>query len=327
MSRAPKNLISVIVPVYNEALGLKNFHQSLLKILDTKLSSAYELIYCDDGSTDATPALVHSWHTTNPYVMLLRLSRNFGKESVLSAGIAAARGEAILMLDGDGQHPVQAIPQFIDAWKQGAKVVIGIRRSGDHDSRLKLLSSRVFYSLFNRLSMQKMQPGSTDFRLIDKTVQKAFMDLPETDRLTRGLIDWLGFKRVYIDYEAEPRKYGSASYSKRKLFGLAVNSLVSLSPTPLYLSGYLGVVITFLSFLLGCTVLIEQLLLGDPLHWKFTGTAMLGILTLFLVGLVLISQGVMSLYLSSIHGQSKRRPLYIVDYDESIGIDRDTKQD
>jgi len=327
MSKASQPLISIIVPVYNEALGLKNFHQSLLKILDANLSNAYELIYCDDGSTDATPELVRSWHTTNPHVMLLRLSRNFGKESVLSAGIAAARGEAIMMLDGDGQHPVQAIPQFIDAWNQGAKVVIGIRRSSDHDSWLKLLSSRVFYGLFNRLSKQKLQPGSTDFRLIDKTVQEAFMALPETDRLTRGLIDWLGFKRVYIDYEAEPRKYGSASYSKRKLFGLAVNSLVSLSPTPLYLSGYLGVVITILSFLLGCTVLIEQLILGDPLHWKFTGTAMLGILTLFLVGLVLISQGVMSLYLSNIHGQSKRRPLYIIDYDESIGIARDTKQE
>jgi dolichol-phosphate mannosyltransferase len=325
MSTTPHSLISIIVPVYNEALGLEKFHRSLMKVLDTNLSGSYELIYCDDGSTDVTPELVRSWHTINPRVKLLRLSRNFGKECVSSAGITAAHGEAIIVLDGDGQHPVQMIPKFIDAWERGAKVVVGIRQSNNHEGWFKLQSSKVFYSLFNRLSKQKLEPGSTDFRLIDKTVREVFVTLPENNRLTRGLIDWLGFKRVYIDFEARERKYGKRSYSKRKLFGLAVNSLVSLSPTPLYLFGYLGVLITILSFLLGGTVLIEQLILGDPLHWKFTGTAMLGILTLFLIGLVLISQGVMSLYLSNVHGQSKRRPLYVIDYSDSVGISRGTE--
>jgi glycosyltransferase involved in cell wall biosynthesis len=322
MSKPSYELISIVVPIYNEALGLEKFHKSLLKILDKDLTDKYELIYCDDGSTDKSPDLIRSLHNINPRVKLLRLSRNFGKENVLSAGITAARGEAIITLDGDGQHPVQAIPQFITAWEQGAKVVIGVRRSDRHNSWFKRSSSRLFHLLFNRLSEQQLKPGSTDFRLIDKSVQKVFISMPETDRLTRGLIDWLGFKREYIYFTTQPREYGTPSYSYLKLLKLAVNSFVSLSPVPLYLFGFLGVVITILAFLLGGTVLIEQLIIGDPLHWRVTGSAMLGILILFLVGLVLISQGIMSLYISHIHNQSKQRPLFVINYDESVGINQ-----
>jgi hypothetical protein len=177
--------------------------------------------------------------------------------------------------------------------------------------------------MFNKLAGQHMIPGSTDFRLIDRSVQQAFMQLKESGRMTRSLIDWLGFKREYIYFESKARSEGSASYSLHKLVGLAADGLVSMSPRPLYLFGYLGVIITFASLLLGLAVIIEQLLLNDPLSWDFTGTAMLGILILFLVGIVLMSQGILSLYISKISEQSKQRPLYVVDYSGSVGINSD----
>jgi dolichol-phosphate mannosyltransferase len=170
------------------------------------------------------------------------------------------------------------------------------------------------------LAGQELVPGSTDFCLIDQAVQQAFLNFKEDGRITRGLIDWLGFRREFIYFEARARADGSSSYSRQQLMGLAANSFVSLSPKPLYLFGYLGVLITVAALLLGTSVLIEQVILGDPWHWKFTGTAMLGILTLFLVGIILLSQGILSLYISHIHSQSKGRPLYVIDYSGSSGI-------
>jgi hypothetical protein len=167
-----------------------------------------------------------------------------------------------------------------------------------------------------------MVPRSSDYRLIDRSVQQEFIRLQEPDRMTRGLIDWLGFERAYIEYPASARVNGSgtAGYSIAALTKLAANSFVSLSPTPLYLSGYIGILITVGSLLLGAFIIIEQLILGDPWQLKFTGTAMLSTLVLFLVGILLISQGIMALYISHIHSQSKNRPLYIIDQAGSRGL-------
>jgi dolichol-phosphate mannosyltransferase len=314
-------LLSIVVPVYNESTGLFKFHASLIEILRHAGVKDYEIIYCDDGSTDNTAELISGWHATDPQIKLISFSRNFGKEIALSAGIAMAQGQAILMLDGDGQHPVELIPEFINAWKNGAQVVIGLRTTNDI-GWVKRLTTRLFYKLFNKLADQKLIIGSTDFRLIDRKVQQVFLTLPEADRITRGLIDWLGFRRQYIKFAAKKRESGLPGYNLNKLMGLAANSFTSLTLKPLFLFGYLGVLITVASFLLGIVVFIEQPLLGDPWHWKFTGTAMLGILILFLVGIVLMSQGIMSLYVSRIYRQSRQRPLYVVDYDKSIGIEK-----
>jgi dolichol-phosphate mannosyltransferase len=315
--------LSVVVPVLNESAGLRAFHQALTEAVRAAVKESYEILYCDDGSDDDTPAIVRSLRAADSRVKLVRLSRNFGKENALSAGIAEAGGEAILMIDGDGQHPVELIPRFVEAWRGGAQVVIGLRTDNRSESWFKRLGSRWFYRLFNRLTSQQLLPGATDFRLIDRSVQQAFMRLKETDRITRGLIDWLGFRREFVPFKANRRQLDTVSYSPGKLFGLAANSFVSLTPTPLYLSGYLGVFITIFSLVLGGAVFIEQILLGDPWHWKFTGTAMLSILLMFLVGIVLVSQGILSLYISHLHSQSKQRPLYVIDYKESAGIESD----
>jgi len=318
-----KPTLSVVVPVFNEAAGLLEFHQSLIKVLNSCLPKAYEIIYCDDGSTDETAALVRTWAKREKTVKLVKLSRNFGKESALAAGVAVAQGEATLMIDGDGQHPVALIPEFVKAWQAGAQVVIGVRTENSGEGFTKRLGSQLFYKIFNHFTKQTLVPGSTDFRLIAAPVRLAFLELKESDRITRGLIDWLGFERVFIEFTAGPRQQGSAGYDRRKLFHLATNSFVSLSTMPLYLFGYLGVVITFASLVLGLTVGVEQLILNDPWHWNFTGTALLSIMLLFLVGIVLMSQGMLALYISHIHTQSKQRPLYVIDYDRSAGLGKD----
>jgi len=323
MEMSKKQLLSVVVPLYNEASGLLDFHQTLTNIFLQQPQFEFEIIYCDDGSTDGTTDIVRALHEKDKSIKLISFSRNFGKENALSAGISHACGQAIIMLDGDGQHPVDLIPTFIKAWQEGGQVVIGVSKNRKSEAFFKRLGSKVFYFLINHLSSQKLMPGLTDFRLIDRSVQKAFVELKESDRVTRGLIDWLGFKRVLIEYKEKSRTQGQPGYGYRSLIKLATNSILSLTPTPLYIFGFLGVFITIGAFLLGVSIIIEQLILDDPLHWKFTGTAMLGTLILFLVGIILMSQGILSLYVSHIHSQSKGRPLYVIDYQASVGIEHE----
>jgi glycosyltransferase involved in cell wall biosynthesis len=315
-----KSLLSIIVPIYNESDGLNEFHASLVRVLN-KINIPHEILYCDDGSKDDTVSIVKDLHQKDPSIRLVKLSRNFGKESALAAGISEAKGSAMITIDGDGQHPVEAIPEFVKAWKAGAKVVVGLSKPYQREGLIKRAGSALFYRLFNLFSSSELLPGASDYRLIDKDVQSAFKDLKETNRITRGLIDWIGFEPAYISYVTKPRTHGKAHYSNRKLLALATNSFVSMSAKPLYLFSYFGVFITIASLLLGLSIIAEQLILSDPLGWKFTGTAMLGVLILFLVGIVLMSQGMIALYVSNIHTESKERPLYVIDTSGSIGID------
>jgi glycosyltransferase involved in cell wall biosynthesis len=315
-------LLSVVVPVFNEEGGIVHFHESLVSELKKIEDARYEIIYANDGSTDQTASVLHQIAGHDKTVRIISLSRNFGKEYALTAGISQARGDAIITIDGDGQHPVSLVADFVQKWRDGAQVVVGVRKNTIRRFGFKTLRSKVFYKLFNRISGENLLSGSTDFRLIDSEVQQAFLQLGESDRITRGLIDWLGFDRTIIYFDVLSRDYGTASYNTRQLTRLAVNSFVSLSPVPLYIFGYTGVAITALSGILGIAVFIEQVLLRDPLGWKFTGTAMLGVLILFLVGILLTSQGIVSLYISHIHNQSKRRPLFVINHKNSLDVDK-----
>lgn len=314
-------ILSVVVPVYNEAEGIHTFHERLLvPRLEEAIKNSYEIVYVNDGSKDDTLSLLSQIATKDPRVKVVSLSRNFGKEIASSAGIEFASGQATIVMDGDGQHPPELIGEFLEKWRAGAQVVIGVRASNQKEGAIKRVGSRLFYRLFNSVNGVQMQPGSTDYRLIDRAVQQEFIKLTEHNRITRGLIDWLGFKRDYVYFDAPARLAGTASYSSGKLLGLAINSFISLSLRPLFMLAWIGFFITLISLGVGIFMFIEQFLLGDPLELNFTGAALLGIFISFLVGLVLTSQGVLAVYLSHIHTHAQGRPLFVVDHQNSLGI-------
>ena len=307
-------MISLVIPLYNESAGIAAFHNDILmpelkKISDEK----FEVIYVNDGSNDTTLVTLMDIAKHQANVKVVNLSRNFGKELATTAGISVAGGDATIILDGDGQHPPRLIPDFIEKWRSGAQVVIGVRASNAHESLIKNWGSKIFYRMFNASSGVKLVPRSTDFRLISAPVREEFLRCTERYRITRGLIDWLGFKRDYIPFDPPARLAGTASYRPSQLIMLAVNSFVSLSLKPLFFFSILGGVITAVSFVAGVFLFIEQLLLSDPLGLKFTGSAMLGIFISFLVGIVLLSQGILAMYLYHLQGQTQARPLFIID--------------
>lgn len=304
-------LVSIVVPVFNEAAGIVWFHNTLTSYLKKQSGFLFEIIYVNDGSSDTSQSLLEELQFEGA-VTVLELSRNFGKEAALSAGIAASTGDGVLSIDADGQYPIDYIAEFLEKWRAGADVVIGVRGKNQNEGAVKRYGSKAFYSIFNRFSEAEMVPKSTDFRLIDRKVVTEFNKLKENNRITRGLIDWLGFHRDYVYFDANERKFGNAGYSTKKLVQLAMNSFVSLSTGPLYFSGYLGLIFMALSLFVGIFVLVEQLILGDPLSLKITGTAVLGILIMFLVGVVLSAQGLIGLYIARVLGESQGRPLYVV---------------
>lgn len=311
------NQIALVIPVYNEAAGIGHFHACLVAALaKVKDTSAFTIYYVNDGSDDDSAVIIKTLPKTKKINFeLVNLSRNFGKEAAISAGIKIAYEsgcQAIITLDADGQHPVESISDFITAWKQGVDVVVGVRTNSKHEGIIKRVGSKAFYNIFNKMSGIKLIPGSTDYRLISRQVAAEFTNLTERSRITRGLIDWLGFKRSYIKFDALERQHGNATYSTKKLLQLALNSFISLSILPLYLSGYLGIVFMCTSFLGGVFIFVEQFILGDPLNFNISGPVIIGIIIVFLVGIILSSIGLLALYIAKILEEVQSRPLYII---------------
>ncbi|QIM19310.1 glycosyltransferase family 2 protein [Leucobacter coleopterorum] len=311
---------SVVVPVFNEEAGVKDFHEKLLLPELERLGLDFEIVYVNDGSRDNTLSIITRIGREDPRVRVVALSRNFGKEIATTAGIHMARGEATVIMDGDGQHPPAMLAEFIEKWRNGAQVVVGIRTKNENEGLVKRWGSKIFYSLFNATSGATLVPRSTDYRLIDREVREAFIEFPERQRITRALIDWLGFDRSYVEFDSPARLAGEASYSVRQLTRLAINSYISLSLKPLYFFGWVGAAITLLSFIVGIFVFVEQFLMGDPLGLKFTGAALLGVFVAFLVGIVLISQAMVAAYMAHIYEQTQGRPLFTVNRPRSVNL-------
>ena len=312
--------ISLVIPVYNEEKGFHKFYRELLEPELKKLKYNYEVILVDDGSKDKTLEIVQEMAEKDSHIKVLAFSRNFGKEIALTAGIHEAIGDAVMTIDADGQQPPELIPEFIEKWEAGGEIVIGVRGKYEKHGLIAKLGSKLFYRMLKHMGVKDTVPGSTDFRLIDRVVVDEFNKLTEHGRITRGLMDWMGFKKVYIDYIYGNRLAGKPSYNFKKLFGLAIDSFISLSTTPLIIFGWIGSFITFASFVLGVFVIIEEFIMGDPIGLKWTGTTCLSIFISFLVGLVLISQAIMALYISHIHAEAQGRPLYIIDRRQSRNL-------
>jgi dolichol-phosphate mannosyltransferase len=312
---AQDSLISIIVPIYNEAANLPAFFAALSQVLTASPSYNWEVIFINDGSQDDSAgelAKITQIHNNDRIkVRVLEFSRNFGKEAALSAGLAAARGDAALMIDADFQHPLELIPEFVARWEAGTEVVIGVRKN-KQAGLIKNIGSFWFYRIIRHISKVDMQSGETDFRILDRAVIEAVNKLPETNRMTRALIDWVGFKRGYLNFAANERADGHAGYSLNKLIHLAMNSFVSLSLLPLKLAGYLGLLIIATVGPFGCYLLLGKYFF----HWQFassfSGPAQLAFLITFLVGIVLTSLGLVALYIAHIHSEVLGRPLYII---------------
>ena len=314
-------LLSIVIPMYNESEGAKEFHNTLLlPAIKKYVKGTFEIIYVNDGSRDGTLEVLTEIARNSIHTKVIDLSRNFGKEIAVTAGISLATGDATIIMDGDGQHPPELMGEFIKKWKKGAQVVVGVRGKNEKEGFVKHFGSKLFYKLFNTTSGIELIPGSTDYRLIDRVVRVEFLKFTERNRITRGLIDWLGFKRDYITFNSPARIAGEASYNTSQLIKLAANSFVSLSLKPLFFFGWVGAFITCLSLLAGIFIFVEYFLLNDILRLGFSGPFILGIFMSFMVGLVLISQAILATYLSHVHTQAQDRPLFVINPTSSFGV-------
>ena len=309
-------LISVVVPVYNEVDGILKFLDGELLPALQGLKYETEVVIVDDGSSDKTLEKVSEAEILKKIpVRVVALTRNFGKEIALTAGLNEASGDAVVMIDSDGQHPVEAILEMISRWEDGAMVVTAVRK---HNSTKHRLGSRAYYRLMKMTGSRDLVVGAMDFRLLDRTVVDEFLKLRERNRLTRGLIDWLGFPQEYIMVKTKGRLSGKPSYSIKKLMALTVDSMASSSRTPLVVFGYIGAFITVFSLIFGLFILIEQYILGDPMKLDWSGAVAMSVFVSFLVGLVLVSQSMTALYVAQIHTEAKGRPLYVVNKKKSF---------
>ncbi len=309
---SPTPLISVIVPLFNEEASLK-WHYGVMTDFFRASKINYELIYINDGSSDKSLEIVQDIAKNDSRVKYISFSRNFGKEAATTAGLRACKGDAAVMIDADGQHPVELIETFYNEWLSGQQVVIGIRESNQGEGFIKSLGSRFFYNLLRLLGTnESTQSGLTDFRLVDRRVIDEFKKLTEHNRVTRNLIDWLGFKRKLIPFHANERHAGQASYTVRKLMKLAIDGVVKHSTRPLKFIGILGGFISFVSIVVGLGLIIEQYALGDPLGLGVTGTAILAIFLSFMIGIILLCQGLLALYLENVYYETQNRPLYVI---------------
>lgn len=303
--------ISIVIPLYNEDKNITPLYRQIKEVLG-RIDFDDEIIFVNDGSRDNSGTELEKLSLADSRVKIIEFTRNFGKELAITAGLNFCQGDAAIIIDADFQHPVELIPEFIKKWEQGGEVIIGVRNADKNKNFIKAVGSRLFYKIMNIISETKVVPYSTDYRLLDRRVIDEFNRLTERNRMARGLIAWLGFKREYIYFKATSRINGQAGYSLLKLVKLAFASMVSLSLFPLKLAGYLGVATTFFSGLIGLFILIEKYLLNDLWGLGFTVSAQLAVLIIFLVGIILSCLGLISLYIANIHNEVIGRPMYVI---------------
>lgn len=304
--------ITLIVPVYNEEANLAPLYGRIRAAVAPLSGYQFSVLFVDDGSTDGSLGALVALAREDANIQYLSFSRNFGKEIATTAGLRHAAGSAAIMMDADLQHPPELIPQLIAQWEHGADIIIGVRTRRSGEPLLRRLASSLFYRLLNAISENPTLPHATDFRLLSRPVMEALNALNEKNRMTRGLIDWLGFRRAYVPFEAPPRARGTSDYSTIKRLKLAAAGVVGSSLFPLKIAGHLGIIITFISGLLGLYIFIEKYILDDPLGHNFSGPAILAVIILFLIGIVLICLGLIALYIANIHTEVRNRPLYII---------------
>ena len=306
-----KSMVSCVVPAYNEHDNLGLLLPRLQAVL-TQTGASWEVVVVDDGSRDATATLMAAW-TQNPGFRYVQLSRNFGKEPAITAGIEAALGDAVLILDADLQHPPELLPEMLSRWQAGVDMVYAVRENRDDESLGKRIGTKLFYSLLKTSRGVEVPPHAGDFRLMDRAVVDALLRLPERNRFMKGLYAWVGFNTEAIQYVPDARLHGQSRFSPLTLLRLALAGLMSFTTWPLRLVSLLGFLVSICSFSYGLFIVIEYLLYKNPVDgWPTIVTVLL-----FFSGINLMSLGVVGEYIAGIFDEVKGRPLYIVR--QSIG--------
>jgi dolichol-phosphate mannosyltransferase len=298
--------ISIVVPACNEEGNIPILVDTLEEVMGP-LNYEYQLIFVDDGSSDGTLALLKAISTTKPHIRYIGLSRNFGHQNALKAGLDLAGGDAVIMMDGDMQHPPALIPILLEQWEAGNDIVYTIRKDHQDMPMMKRKTSNMFYNLINNLSDIELEQGTADFRLMDRRVVDVFREFKETDLFLRGLVKWMGFKQSGIEYEPAERLKGKSKYTMKKMIRFALQGITSFSTKPLYIATYLGM----------CFSLISLLYVPYIIYSYYFGQAISGwtsiIATIaFFGGLQLMILGIIGMYLGKLFQQSKQRPHYIV---------------
>ncbi|MHC6527685.1 glycosyltransferase family 2 protein [Vibrio proteolyticus] len=304
----PPCTLSVIVPFYNEADVLPVFHQRLTCVLDS-LPDRCEIVYVDDGSTDTSRTLVERLDPGSSRVTCIGLSRNFGKESAMSAGLEHCQGLAVILLDADLQDPPELIPVMLAKWRDGYDVVNMQRRRRLGESWLKRTSAALFYRLLNTLTKVEVPENVGDFRLLSREVVDHINTLSERNRYMKGIFSWPGFRQATLPFDRDARFCGETKWNYLKLLGLAVDGITSFSIRPLRLATILGSLIALSAFVYGAVIVVKTLLFGDAV----SGYPSMMVVQLALGGIQLLCIGVMGEYIGRIFIETKRRPLYIVE--------------
>ncbi len=300
--------LTVVVPAYNESEGLREFHARLAAVLD-QLDLETEVLYVDDGSRDDTFAIMRALRESDPRVSTLKLSRNFGKELALTAGLDYVDADAAVVIDADLQDPPELIPTFVQHWREGYDVVYGTRASRAGETGFKKFTASGFYRVMGRLSSTPIPRDTGDFRLLSRRALDALKQVRERQRFMKGLFTWVGFRQLSVVYHRDPRYAGETKWNYWKLWNFAIEGITSFSGAPLKLATYFGLLTAIVAFLFGLWVLAKALWLGDPVR----GYPSLMVVVLFLGGAQLMALGVIGEYLGRLYVESKQRPLYLID--------------
>ena len=315
-----EHLLSIVVPVFNKAQVIDAFYQLMKKVVDSLDSLTYEMIFVDDGSRDESCQKLVSLASLDSHVKIIKLSRNFGHQIAITAGMDSASGDAVVVIDADLQDPPEVIKEFVAKWREGYDVVYGVREVREGETKLKLFTADLFYRTLRSLTKIDIPQAVGDFRLMSRPVVEHLKLLRERDRFIRGLVSWIGFKQIGVSYSRHKRYAGATKFPYRKMIQFAWDGITSFSSMPLKLASWLGYFTSFLAFLYLASVFVQK-----ALGYTVEGWATIMVAMLFLGGVQLICLGILGEYIGRIFTESKQRPLYIVQ--ERYGAQRAVQPD
>lgn len=316
MTDSAQHLLSVVVPVFNEAEVLQEFYDRTSAALAAISGVDHEILFVDDGSRDESFRLMADLAERDPHVRVIRFSRNFGHQIAITAGLDHARGDCVAVIDSDLQDPPEVIERMVDKWREGYDVVYGVRKSREGERAIKLVTAHAFYRILGAITRVEIPPDVGDFRLMSRRAVDELNRLREKDRFVRGLVAWIGFRQTGVQYDRDKRLAGETKYPMRRMIKFALDGIASFSTVPLKLAGWLGYATSLLAFLYLVSVFVQKLMGFTVQGWATIMVAML-----FLGGIQLVCLGIVGEYIGRIFNEIKPRPMYVVD--EVLGADRD----